>query len=385
MKKILYIITQSEIGGAQRYLINLAQHLDKKRYELHVAAQETPGEIFEFFAPHAKIHPLHHLQRKIHFAKDKKALTEIRNLIREIQPDIIHLLSSKAGFLGSLAACLEKNKLGKKPRIIYRIGGYAFHENISWWKKIIFFCAEFFSGFWKDVIIVNNEADLKAAKKFHLFPSKTVLIQNGLNPNIHFFSREEARKGLNLEDLEEPREKECIIGTIANFYKNKGLLDLLAAAKIVKEKNIRTKTVIIGEGIERKKLEQYIEKNHLESKVTLIGKKKNAEQYLKAFGMFVLPSEKEGMPWVILEAFAARIPVIATNVGGIPSMIVHEKEGLLVPPKNPAALANAIQKMKNMDPARKDQMIKNAYTKLQNDFNLEKMIEETEKLYSQET
>ena len=136
---------------------------------------------------------------------------------------------------------------------------------------------------------------------------------------------------------------------------------------------------MIGEGFQRELLEAMIRDHHLENKFILTGKIDNAPKYLRAFDIFVLPSIKEGLPYTILEAMAAGVPIIASWVGGIPEMVENEKNGFLVLPKNPEMLAEKIAELLN-NPGLAEQFIKNSQIKLA-EFSLEKMINETEQIY----
>ena len=171
-----------------------------------------------------------------------------------------------------------------------------------------------------------------------------------------------------------------IIGCIANFYKNKGLEYLIKAVSRLQLTAYNLQLVITGDGAERENLERLIKELKLESHVILTGKIKNAHQYLRAFDIFILPSIKEGQPWVILEAMAAGLPIIATNIAAIPEMIQNKKNGLLVEQKNPQAIAEKIEYLiKN--PKISENLGQNARQTIEQKFTINKMIKETEKLY----
>jgi len=106
----------------------------------------------------------------------------------------------------------------------------------------------------------------------------------------------------------------------------------------------------------------------------------NAAKFLKSFDIFVLPSVKEGLPYVILEAGLAKLPVIASNVGGVSEIITDGENGLLVPPKNPEALAEAIKKLIN-DKATREKLAQNLHQKILQDFSLQKMLSATVATY----
>lgn len=373
MKKILYVVTQSEFGGAQQFLRQLLSSLDRSRFHPFVAASKEPGDIFPFLEEQGiSCFPLLSLQRPLSLVHDFRAVKELRALLRKLKPDILHLLSSKAGFLGSIAGRLEK-----VPSIVYRIGGFAFYEHVSRLKKMAYFLAEWGTSFFKDRIIVNNPVDLMAIERLHLGIKKSMLIPNGFAADFSVLSKEDARNQLQIPN------KSWVIGTIANFYPNKNITLLIEAVKnLVKGPLLipQLRCVIIGDGLERPRIEDRIRQENLGEQITLLGKKENASQYLKAFDTFVLPSQKEGMPWSILEAFAAKVPVIATNVGGVPFVMNPDQEGILVPPKDPLLMAKAIQRLWQNTEFRMV-LAEKAFERLQKDFSLQRMVKSIEACY----
>ncbi|MDO8265274.1 MAG: glycosyltransferase [Candidatus Parcubacteria bacterium] len=375
-KKILFLVTQSEFGGAQRYIFEMASSLDSQKYEISVAAGEGDGELF-LKLRNKKIEgvQLKWLKRNPLSWQSIPAIKEILNILKKENPDILFLCSTTAGFLGSIAGILHRNS--HKIQIIYRIGGWAFNDpRHSVFNKAVLLM-EKISARWKDKIVVNSEFDLKTAlEKKVAPPEKMIRIYNGLNSgSLEFLSNEEARNRLG-----NFLPGTFLIGTVANFYKTKGLDYLIEAADKVSQKLSNARFLIIGEGKQRQELEKLIKKYNLQEKVILKGRVPEAYKYLKAFDIFVLPSVKEGFPWIILETMAAQIPIIATQVGALPEILKDGVDGILVEPKNSDALAEKIteafsnqQKFQNF--------AARAAERLENKFSKEKMVAETEKLF----
>ncbi len=121
--------------------------------------------------------------------------------------------------------------------------------------------------------------------------------------------------------------------------------DLIEACRILKEKNLIFQCIIIGNGDERQNLEQLIKQYELETEVKLAGLvlQEKIQAYYEQAHLFVLSSIIEGIPVVLMEAMSKGLPVVATNITGIPELVVHEKTGFLVPPNQPQAFANAIE------------------------------------------
>ncbi len=380
--KILFVITKSEAGGAQRFLYELATRLDPKKYEIEAAAGgSSSGEngLFEKLSEQKiKIGKISGFSNSAG-VKNILAFFEILKTIKKSDPDIVYLISSEAGFIGSIAAAFYRFIFRKKTKIIYRIGGWAFKEPRNFLIKKIYLLAEKISSPFKDIIIVNSEFDRNIALKNKIAsPEKIKVIYNGIDfGEMKFLPRETARKLLfrSISPVSRP-----LIGAIANLYKNKGLEYLVAAAKKIKESGKNWDFIVIGNGPEKSKIEKLIKTGGLENNFFLTGAVPDAYKYLKAFDLFVLPSVKEGQPWAILEAMAAAKPIVATNIAGIPEMIENGKSGLLVEPADPVALANAIERIMT-HPSLAKECAAAALEDVKSKFGIKEMIEKNEELF----
>jgi glycosyltransferase involved in cell wall biosynthesis len=403
-KRVLFIITQSEFGGAQHFLYTLVNRLDKNKYDICVAAGpnfSSKSKILSSKSPvdlgplpdikydlldlleKDKIETVHlkHLLRGINPWHDFLASLELRRIVKKWQPDTIFLNSSKVGFLGSFVA--KYLILHSKYKILYRIGGWSFNDPWPKWKKWLWIIIEWFSARWKDYIIVNNKHDFEQAHKLQIKPrEKIVIVYNGLDVyKTEFLPKEEARLKLYERAARQSGkifQGKTIIGTIANFYPPKGLKYLIEAAEHFKNRD-DVVFIIIGDGQERKDIELLITNCQLQHKVLLLGQIPDAYKYLPAFDIFVLPSVKEGFPWVVIEAMTAKLPVIATKVGAVPEIIEDGKNGMLVEPARPEQIAIKIQELLNNDHLKQEIGIQAHQTVLFK-FSLDKMIRETEDL-----
>jgi len=418
MKKILYIITQSEFGGAQRYIFDLATHI-KNEFEVMVAAgppatlrppdtltrimragvakragEDPDGELFRRLkSENIKYRYLSQLKRSINPFRDIIVIFQLRQLIKKEKPDIIHLNSSKAGALGSLAAKLAT--YGPK-KVVYTAHGWAFNEPAGWLRKLAYFLAERLTEKFKDRIICVSNYDRRIAIKRGFSEMNLLTIHNGLDfDNLKFLEKEDATKKL-FEKINSSPDSKNLIGTIANLYPTKGIEYLIEAANLIKTNHLSLSSnllfVIIGEGPERKKLEKLIKKYDLETSFFLVGHLPDARQYLKAFDVFVLPSVKEGFPYAILEAMAAGVPIVASEVGGIPEMVslhlssVNERTVLtesaffLSEPKNSQQLAENILYFLN-SPKAAVRLAEKAQEIVKLSFGLTQMIKKTTQVY----
>lgn len=371
-KKILYIITKSNWGGAQKHVFDLATNFSQKDFDV-VVALGGDGELKEKLQKeNIKTISIQNLRRDVNVFSDFKVFVDLLKIIREEKPDILHVHSSKIGGLGTFAGRISKVK-----KIIFTAHGWPFAEDRNFIQKILIKLLSWLTVVFSQKTIVVSKKDKEIIENFPFVKHKLEIIYNSIQ-KIDFKTKEEARNTL----LKEQKNDFLWIGTISELHKNKGLKYAIKAIDfLVNRKDEKIIFVIIGEGEKRKSLEKLINERSLENNVFLVGHKNEASKLLKAFDIFLLSSTKEGFPYAILEAGSANIPVVATKVGGIPEIILNDQTGILVRTKDPKDIASAIiHLLKNLS---KQRIIKNNLTKkIGKDFNLEKMIDQTEKVYS---
>lgn len=369
-KKILFLITKANWGGAQKYVFDIVSEL--KNYEVVVAYGKPCGELVQ------KLEDLDIKTVEIKtLARDIKILNELRvainlwRIFKQEHPEIIHLNSSKIGGLGALMGRI----LGVK-KIIFTAHGWAFNENRNWLSRIVIKFLSWLTIILAHQTIVINQKEYHQVIKWPFVTNnKLKLIYNGIKP-IYFLNKQEAQKHFT----NQIKDSDLVVGTIAELHKNKGLKYAIKAfGKLVKKhKNI--KFIIIGEGEERDYLENKIKKYNLENNIFLIGEIKEANQYLKAFDIFVLPSLKEGLPFVLLEAGLAKLPVITTKVGGVPEIIKNNFSGILVERKEDDEIETALEQLITGQEKRQ-QLGENLNTVIKEKFSFDKMFEMTKKIY----
>lgn len=375
--RLLYIITKSHSwGGAQRHVFDLALAMKEKGHEVWVILGGKGRLKEKLESVGIYTFSIDTLNRDISFKNDFRSFKEIFSIIKNKKPDIIHLHSPKACGLGALAGRLLRIR-----KIISTIHGWSFNEQRPLYQKIAIMFSSWITMILSHKTILLSERDYKQASMFPLVKEKLSLIHLGIKP-ITFISVDGAKQaiakiiGISLVDF----QKKNVVVTIAELHKNKGLKYLIKAVPSVIEQNPNTIFVIIGEGEDRGSLTKTIEDSNLQNHIFLIGHLENASEYLKAFNVFVLPSIKEGLPYVILESAMASLAVVATTVGGIPEIVDDMKSGILIQPKNHRELAHAISFMVEHPEERKRHG--NALKeKVLNNFTFDKMIQENEKVY----
>ena len=397
--KICHLITQTHFGGAQKYICDIANNLDDS-FEITIAFGEGKKEELQKYItnPRIKFKKLNFLVRDINILKDKMVGGEILFFLLKNKFDILHLHSSKAGFIGSYIG-----KLAGVKKIVYTAHGWVFKENLSKFKKSLYLFLEKFSANFKDKIICVSQNDYDAALKNKITKEdKLVLIYNGIKTNTEFLNPEEARQfvfnkikktnnssTLDLTSLEVGSKKPIsryipldqstkIIGTISNLYSNKGLEYLIESASKLNVIYINLIFVVIGSGPEEKKLKELVKEKELHN-FYFLGKIDNAAQYLKAFDIFTLTSIKEGLPYTLLEALGAEISIVSSNLESLTEIIENNQNGLIFKSMNSDDLVYKIQSLlNNPEFAKKLQAnTKNSLSK----FNFNEFITNIKNLY----
>jgi len=176
------------------------------------------------------------------------------------------------------------------------------------------------------------------------------------------------------------KEDTLIITTIAELHERKGQKYLIETIPKVVEKFPNIKLVLIGEGPNRQNLENLVKKLKLEKHVTILGRRKNIPYLLKSSNIFVLPSRREAFGLVNLEAMLTPLPIIATDVGGIPEIVQHEKTGIIIPRENRNALTSALIDLIE-NPKKRENYAKEGKKRALSHFDAKKMAEKYENLY----
>lgn len=342
-RKILYIITKSVWGGAQRYVFDLATHIPREQFDIAVACGGRGPLAEKLEKAGIRTIGVPQLDRDISFGRELSVLRELIRLLRVERPDIIHLSSSKAGGLGAVAARLASMMTGRRATIVFSVHGWPFGEDRPRWQRASAFFFSWLSTLFQNRVIVIDTADRRAARWF-VPEDKLTLVFHGIAP-IDFLPREAARAFFMKATGRPIGAKVILIGVNAELTKNKGLSHLIDAINLMKfhpavsGTNSKFQTIVVGEGEERQRLQEKIQTLGLGGRIFPIGFLPDAKRYLKALDIFVLPSVKEGLPYAIMEAMAAGLPIVASRVGGIPDLIEDGLSGVLVPPRDPQALA----------------------------------------------
>jgi len=368
--RILYIVTAAEFGGAPLHVLQLMKYMVKQGHEVGLVAAPEPRLMEGAKALGVKIFPNPHFVRPFNPCKDLAALWFVFKAIRQFKPDLVSAHSTKAGFAARFSCAI----LGIP--VIFTAHGWVFTEGKNPLVRYPLVLAEHFASKITKKIICVSKYDKELALRFHVAPEKKlVIIHNGMDPHPYLNS-----DGSKIRTFLGLNKKDVLITMVARFVPQKDHNTLLQALNLISNNQYKYKVAFVGDGERKSLLRQEVEKLGLNERVIFLGERRDVPEILAASDIFVLSSNWEGLPRSIIEAMMAGLPVVATKVGGIPELVEDGVTGFLVPPKDPRALAEALQKLiENPDLRRR--MGEAGRKKALREFTLDRMLHETERVY----
>jgi len=373
MRKInlLYVLTQLELGGAQKQLLSLIGRLDQNRYNLFLFTAREGLLMEEALAISGlSVHGSRHLKRPIHFLRDFLAVIELARFIKGNKIDIVHTHSSKAGILGRCAGMLAKAKI-----IIHTVHGWSFNDFQKPLLRKLYVGLERFCAKFTDKIIVVSNHDRQKGLDHKIGPEgRYSLVRYGID-RAQFGKKDPSiRKELGISD------GAVVIGTIACFKPQKALEDFVQLAFLTTQAFPQARFLLAGDGLLREKIERKIAQFNLSSRFILAGWRRDVPRILSAMDVFVLTSLWEGLPIVVLEAMASQVPVVATHTGGISEVITDGETGFLVPCHDMPSMLKKMQDLLS-DSSLKNRVIQSANQCVDEQFETENMVKAHEELY----
>jgi glycosyltransferase involved in cell wall biosynthesis len=328
-KKILFIITHLELGGAQKELLYLIEGLDKKKYQIYLYAGNR-GYLKEDFLKLKEINIYldNFLIREINPLYDLLSFLKLFFFIKRHKFDIVHTHSPKASILGRWAAFFTGIK-----NIVYTVHGWPFHKFMNILVYIFFLYLEKLTAKITKKIIVVSTADLKTALTKKIAPrSKLVLIHYGVDievlNNIYLKRKETISRHL--------------IINISSLKPQKGIFDFLKVVNLIIKTRKNLQFFIVGSGPLKNQIAKFILRHKLQKYVGLKGWIRNVYSLLSQASVLVLTSLWEGLPLVVLESVIAGIPVVVTDTGGIWDIVRNYENGIVCFPKDVKKISEAV-------------------------------------------
>ncbi len=369
-------VLEATVGGTRHYLLDLAYNLPAAQFDQHliVSALRDPGfadDIQRLRAAGVHVTEVP-MRRNISPGSDWTCYRKIRQIIGAWRPHVIHSHSSKAGFLARMAA------RGMPCASLYSPHCFAFQMRVCPRRRVLYTQLERFAGRYTDTLVLACESQRRIAVAQRIVPADSIaIIPTGIRASDYQSQadRDQLRDKLGVSG------SRMIVGSVAALTPQKGHRYLLAA---MAEMGRETDAILLlaGTGNQQSVLLAQAESLDIENRVMFLGQRDDIADLLKSLDLFVLPSLWEGLPYGLLEAMAAGVPVVTTDIAGNTDLIDGHTTGWLVPPADAAALARAIGEAL-ANPTEADSRAAAARRLVESDYTLENMIAEYVKLYAE--
>ncbi len=358
---VLRVITWLPVGGIERKILAVLPRLDPERFRVRLVCLRERGALADELEKAGIPVDLNPMPSRL----SPMGLRNLSRYMKEHEIDIVHAHMYRSSVPATIAA-----RLAGVPAMVSQV------HNVQTWETIRQRWLDRFLCRWRtSIVAVSEQVRRDVIRNLRVEREKTRVIYNGVDVNR--FSdrslREPTRKALGLR----PRDMAIIYHGRLVEQKNPDLL-LKIGAEIARIR-VGVRVVIAGDGPLREELERKTKEMGMEAQVRFLGRRDDVPALLQAADMSVLPSFKEGFSNAVLEAMAAGLPVVATDVGGNAEAIEHGKSGWIVPPHNTGAFLNAVAELVD-DPKERVRMGREARKRAER-FSLDRMVLEVEDLY----
>jgi glycosyltransferase involved in cell wall biosynthesis len=365
--RVLHLISSSGFLGAENVVLELSEETAKQGYWVTIGIIENRNNLHMELADRAKEEGIQVQIFPCRGRFDSKTIASIQKFIDREQPNILHSHGYKSNFYVWRALSGRKipwvitnhgKRVGMKLSVYNRL-------NIIFMKKA-------------DKTVAVSQALADEMTKKGVSSTKILVIDNGIN--LQRFENSQRNNDLRKSFGLNGNDK--IVGTIGSLTEEKGHIYLLEAARQVIDKCPECSFLVVGEGSQRRLLQEKTANLGLTGKVVFAGSRKDIPEILSILDISVLPSLKEGLPMALLEAMASKVPVIATKVGAIPNVVEDRINGMLIPPRDPDAIAEAINIILSDGNSAKE-MAQKAFEKVRDHYSSKKMAEKYLTVYQE--
>ena len=352
---VVHIITRLDLGGAQKVCLLLVEGIKKEGGGVSLISG-TQGELAGIASKFDSVYLLESFKHKISLKNillEFKAFFQIILLLRSLKKKhkniVVHTHTPKAGIIGRVAAFFAGVR-----KIVHTVHGLSFNSYQPWFLSFAIKTVEWFVSLITTHFICVSKLDYEVCKKLYpRFVKKSSIIRPAVDWKLFFKPAKKAGKiqveGISYGEAagvyEEKTKNQIVIGCISCFKPLKNLIDLFESFREVEFK-LRGKIDIFlqvaGDGKLRSLYEEWIRKNNLKEKITLLGWQHDVANLMNNWDIFAMTSLKEGLPCGVVEARFAKLPVISYDVGGIAEIIQHGKNGLLIKPHDVSSFTKSL-------------------------------------------
>ncbi len=367
-----------DLGGAQQAVLALLQGLEPAAFEQIIITGQG-GLLFEELAklPGVRHYVVPHLNRHIgprSVWADLKALWQIRGILRAERPLIAHTHTPKAGIIGRWAA-----HLAGVPIVLHTYHGFGFGDSHASWRRWLYVSIERSTARITSRLVAVSEQNRSKAEAMGMFKQgRCDVIRSGISfPQFQLQTFDKVQKKMELGLSPTDR----IVGIVASFTPAKGLQYFLDAAAQIRASSPGVRFLMVGDGELRPQLESRMRQLQMGQALQMLGWRRDVPELLRIFDVLMLTSLWEGVPRVLVEAALAGVPVVASNVDGVAEVVQDGRTGILVPPGDAHAAAQAVIELLSDETRRKSMGSVGQSTVTE--FSVERMLDAHLKLYRQ--
>jgi len=378
-RPVLHVITRLEAGGAPLSVLPLLEGLTRAGIPIELVTGITPPPALDML-PEAQalgipIYIIPSLRRDPHLYYDLKSLLVMRQIFRRRRPLLVHAHTSKAGFIARLAALLADSSIKR----IYSPHGTILQGYFTSYKRGFFTWLERIAAHWTDAIIgltvEESESYLDAG-----IGSRHKHLQISISIDRDTFAPPDPPSRLTKRRAQAVEDEEVLLISVGRLVPVKDHATLVRGLCLLKDTSTPWKCWIVGSGPEKEQIHRMVVEEGLQDRVRLWGYREDVNRLMSLADIFVLTSVNEGFGRVLLEAMAARLAIVATNVGGVPTVLEEGKAGYMVPPRDPGTLAEALDRLIT-SPDEREEWARLGYERVRTAFDLETTVQQHITLY----
>ena len=327
-KRVLFVITTSDVGGSESFLKLLAAGMDRRRFTPTVCSLCPAGRIGEQIAASGTPVMTLDMSPRARIGELIRGVTRLARMIAELEIDLVQSLLYRANMMSAVAGRLARRPVAvvAGQRSLTPMTGQQAALGVRWTRRLA-----------DHTVAVSQAVKAEMVLRESLDPGRVSVIGNAVDARrFRPSGASEARRSLGIDSTA------LLVGGVGRLTDAKGFEVLLEAAATVRARGVELAILLVGDGPSRGLLEDLARRLGIDDAVHFLGRRSDPERIYPAMDIFVLSSLREGSPNVLLEAMSCGIAAISTRVGGVPELIEDGVTGRLIPPGDAAALADAL-------------------------------------------
>lgn len=372
-------ILEATTGGTRTHMRLLLSHIDRSRFEVELicADRRNPEFRADIAAFRSRGIPVHVIDmvRTVHPVRDVRSYLGLSRCLRQRRFDLVHTHSSKAGFLGRIAA-----RRARVPAVVHTPHAFAFQDPRRRAAGRLYLAAERLAGRVTDRLICVSPSEREAALAYGVVrPERAQVVLNGVDLEE---AARDGRPDVGLRRELGLDERGLVVGTVAEFRPQKGLCAWIEAAREVLARRDDVRFLIVGSGPARARVTRLVAQAGIGERCLVVQPTRPIWRYYALMDLFVLTSLWEGLPYGVIEAMACGKPVVATDVPGTRDAVRHGVSGLLVPAGDVGAVAGAIERLLDR-PDERGRMGREGRVLAQRQFEIHDQVRRLEAVYAE--